>query len=144
MDDDICPICYDNNVDYIAEKCNHKFCKKCIDSWLRKNHTCPMCRACLKDTFYLYNFFYIPRIVKVYDFHLCIIDKFNNKTYITGNNLKSVYIDYKKKCLVISGRVNQKLINIKLYGKMDCINACFSSITNLISSFTYRYTIPNN
>lgn len=139
MDDEECPICYENVVDYTSEKCNHKFCKKCINSWLKTHHTCPMCRACLKDTFYFYNYFYMSRIIKVYDFHLCMLDKFNNKTYITGNNLKSVYIDFKKKCLVISARVNQKLIDIKLYGKIDSINACFESITNLIHSFTFRY-----
>ena len=39
-----------------SETTNHRFHKKCIDTWLHKNTTCPTCRA------------------EVYDLHLCSVD----------------------------------------------------------------------
>lgn len=26
-------------------KCNHKYCRECIDEWTKKNYTCPLCRT---------------------------------------------------------------------------------------------------
>lgn len=26
-------------------KCNHKYCRECIDEWAKKNNTCPLCRT---------------------------------------------------------------------------------------------------
>jgi hypothetical protein len=44
-----CAICYDtiqpNN--YSKTKCNHYFCRTCLDAWLDMNTTCPMCRESL-------------------------------------------------------------------------------------------------
>jgi hypothetical protein len=42
--DDKCSICMVNKIDVIV-KCNHEFCKACIDEWLTGNSTCPICRA---------------------------------------------------------------------------------------------------
>ena len=43
-----CPICIDEfkeNEFYRTLECNHKFHKRCIDRWFRKDHCdCPMCR----------------------------------------------------------------------------------------------------
>lgn len=43
---DICSICLDdtkNSVNYKTQ-CNHYFHKKCLDEWLIKSKTCPICR----------------------------------------------------------------------------------------------------
>ena len=43
-----CLICYDKyktgEYKRILPKCNHFFHKKCVDKWLKKNSTCPICR----------------------------------------------------------------------------------------------------
>jgi hypothetical protein len=41
-----CSICLEdiNNSNYKL-KCNHEFHKSCIDGWLKKNTTCPICRS---------------------------------------------------------------------------------------------------
>jgi|MDTG01.5.fsa_nt_gb hypothetical protein len=40
-----CPICLvEDNVVRHTLKCNHTFHLHCIDRWLLKNRTCPMCR----------------------------------------------------------------------------------------------------
>jgi len=44
-----CPICMDKiNTDVLITSCRHHFCQKCMDAWLNKNNTCPMCRYVLK------------------------------------------------------------------------------------------------
>lgn len=42
-----CSICQDNckeNIDIRQLKCNHKYCKECIDKWFNINNTCPSCK----------------------------------------------------------------------------------------------------
>lgn len=39
-----CPICFEHSKKYAVLKCHHSFCKECIDKWLEKNKTCPLCR----------------------------------------------------------------------------------------------------
>ncbi len=40
-----CPICHEeDNVVRHTLKCNHTFHLHCIDRWLLKNRTCPICR----------------------------------------------------------------------------------------------------
>ena len=46
-DEEICSICYEwKDRTLVKTTCNHIYCKECIDSWLRKKPTCPIC---LKD-----------------------------------------------------------------------------------------------
>ena len=41
----LCPICHeDDTVVRHTLACNHTFHLHCIDRWLRKNRTCPLCR----------------------------------------------------------------------------------------------------
>ena len=43
----ICSICLENILyknDIIKTKCNHIFHTKCIEKWLSKQNTCPICR----------------------------------------------------------------------------------------------------
>ena len=41
----LCPICHEEDtVVRHTLKCNHTFHLHCIDTWLRKNRTCPICR----------------------------------------------------------------------------------------------------
>ena len=43
-----CSICYTSkNLVYTA--CNHKFCEKCIKSWLQIKQNCPVCRRAVWD-----------------------------------------------------------------------------------------------
>ncbi len=50
-DTDVCPICRETFSSLINEninicstkKCNHKYCEKCINTWLSKNKKCPVC-----------------------------------------------------------------------------------------------------
>ena len=43
----ICPICAENKVD-LSLPCSHFFCNKCIQTWLVKSESCPLCRYKLK------------------------------------------------------------------------------------------------
>lgn len=45
----VCTICLDEsnkdgNVEYAKTTCGHRFCKNCIDIWLRIKHKCPVCQ----------------------------------------------------------------------------------------------------
>lgn len=45
INDDVCPICQDKYADLSIElKCKHRYCHKCIFSWLNQQYTCPTCR----------------------------------------------------------------------------------------------------
>jgi hypothetical protein len=41
---DTCPICFELTNDPVALTCQHIFCRLCIDMWLERNSSCPMCR----------------------------------------------------------------------------------------------------
>jgi SNF2 family DNA or RNA helicase len=41
----VCSICWDEMDDAHTTTCGHLFCKECIEDWLDRNQTCPMCRA---------------------------------------------------------------------------------------------------
>jgi len=45
--DNNCTICleeFNNDEEIIKLKCNHLFHSKCIDDWIKKNQSCPLCR----------------------------------------------------------------------------------------------------
>jgi len=45
----LCPICYENDVEFGETTCGHAFCFDCIKLWLRNNKCCPYCRMTLID-----------------------------------------------------------------------------------------------
>lgn len=49
-----CSICYGkiNKNDYYVSDCNHTFHSSCIDTWLERDNTCPLCRADLPQEKY--------------------------------------------------------------------------------------------
>ena len=38
-----CQICWTESSDTITF-CDHQYCRKCIDEWMKRSNTCPMCR----------------------------------------------------------------------------------------------------
>lgn len=49
-----CIVCY-NHVSLnmaVETACHHVFCKSCLNKWLRRNHTCPLCRSALRNQDY--------------------------------------------------------------------------------------------
>ena len=39
-----CSVCYEtSNKVFVRTNCNHVYCKPCIDAWLSKKFTCPIC-----------------------------------------------------------------------------------------------------
>ncbi len=44
-----CPICLTEIENKHITKCNHSFCKCCIDTWLEEHNNCPICRGILKE-----------------------------------------------------------------------------------------------
>lgn len=82
--------------------CHHIFCKWCIDSWLKVNNQCPICRE----------FVIKKRFCKDYDkFILKIID-------LSPQDIKQSYIlskDYRKNNpVVIINHLNKCILN-KMY-----------------------------
>lgn len=51
--DDTCPICFEdykeNDIVSKLPICDHAFHKKCVNSWLKKNRFCPLCRADVRE-----------------------------------------------------------------------------------------------
>ena len=42
--DNICSICYANEEDFVQLSCHHIFHRKCIETWVDRQRTCPLCR----------------------------------------------------------------------------------------------------
>lgn len=47
--DTVCPICNDPYKSPIILECGHIFCYVCVQTWFRRERTCPMCRAKVSD-----------------------------------------------------------------------------------------------
>lgn len=47
-----CPICMTEVLVTRLSRtvCEHTFCKRCLNKWLRRNHTCPICRHVLRES----------------------------------------------------------------------------------------------
>ena len=41
----ICPICYEEEVEFGETVCGHSFCYDCLSLWIKKNNCCPYCRV---------------------------------------------------------------------------------------------------
>ena len=62
-----CPICLcdiDNDSNKKKLKCSHEFHRFCINKWLLKNDTCPVCRHNVKKKSKLRKYSSLPRIVR--------------------------------------------------------------------------------
>jgi hypothetical protein len=40
----ICPICYEDEVEFGETVCGHSFCYDCLSMWIKKHNCCPYCR----------------------------------------------------------------------------------------------------
>lgn len=45
----LCPICHDAFNSPIVLECGHIFCDECVQTWFKREQTCPMCRAKVSD-----------------------------------------------------------------------------------------------
>ncbi|TDG48775.1 hypothetical protein AWZ03_004887 [Drosophila navojoa] len=45
----VCPICHDVYTAPIILECGHIFCDECVQTWFKREQTCPMCRAKVSD-----------------------------------------------------------------------------------------------
>ncbi|XP_001358810.4 uncharacterized protein [Drosophila pseudoobscura] len=45
----VCPICHDTFNTPIILECGHIFCDECVQTWFKREQTCPMCRAKVSD-----------------------------------------------------------------------------------------------
>ncbi|ALC47433.1 CG13605 [Drosophila busckii] len=45
----VCPICHDSYNSPIILECGHIFCDECVQTWFKREQTCPMCRAKVSD-----------------------------------------------------------------------------------------------
>ena len=45
----ICPICLNAFIDPVQDADDHIFCRKCIETWIIKNFTCPIDRKRLTN-----------------------------------------------------------------------------------------------
>ncbi|KAH8294618.1 hypothetical protein KR018_000430 [Drosophila ironensis] len=45
----LCPICHDAFTSPIVLECGHIFCDECVQTWFKREQTCPMCRAKVSD-----------------------------------------------------------------------------------------------
>ncbi|XP_065371352.1 E3 ubiquitin-protein ligase RNFT1 [Calliphora vicina] len=41
----VCPICHDSYTTPVVLECGHIFCDECVNTWFKREQTCPMCRA---------------------------------------------------------------------------------------------------
>jgi hypothetical protein len=46
-----CPVCFDSPKQPVTLECKHIFCESCINQWLEKEKTCPVCRAEVLQSF---------------------------------------------------------------------------------------------
>lgn len=51
----ICTICNDAPLNRTIVPCGHAACQSCIDTWMKRNKTCPFCRADISMTIPRYN-----------------------------------------------------------------------------------------
>lgn len=51
INDNTCCICIDTIAREKKLECGHAFCMECIDSWITKNPTCPLCNDKIQVTF---------------------------------------------------------------------------------------------
>lgn len=47
--DSMCPICNDPYNSPVILECHHIFCSECVQTWFKREPTCPMCRAKVSD-----------------------------------------------------------------------------------------------
>lgn len=58
---DECPICYEDNIEFITTRCKHTTCIVCYRNWMKEQQTCPLCRRSirrLKNMYRNFDFYY--------------------------------------------------------------------------------------
>jgi hypothetical protein len=68
--DNDCPICLEKLLNCMTTKCQHQFHTLCLEKWLEKNSSCPICRHIINPTNLSYS---SPDFVTIYVNHYNIL-----------------------------------------------------------------------
>jgi hypothetical protein len=139
FDEDVCPICYEPNLDYETKCCKNKFHKECLDLWRKRSFTCPLCRTCSTNEFKAkynkvdYNF-------KIFNSHISL--NLNNSVYpsFIFPYTKIKRVEIKKKKLIIMINVNNLFKELKIHIYKDLF-PCFELVKKSILD---EYAIISN
>lgn len=74
-----CPLCYEEKDDNVMTKCGHKFCKCCINSYMKNklNFVCPLCRDINTKTLIVVNCNGFIKPISIDLIHIIIHETYN-------------------------------------------------------------------
>lgn len=141
----ICLVCYDSTSPIKTNSCNHHYCDKCYDVWIKNNKTCPRCKVTLDKGKII--FINDPQLTKM-------LDKLRNQTANVKYKIWLLMLDNKDLLNVIHPTqskshqddiesIKEQLKDIKeyLYKKYHKKDAFWDLIMQQLWDFYYFYFI---
>ena len=122
----ICTICRNNIKSKKALKCDHIFCKTCINKWLKKSNNCPNCRTYInkENTYNLRS----RTSLNLDNMHISVLDNPNYDRRETRNTSK---------------RFRQDLVTNELKAHLKSL-AIANEAANSSSNMVYKISIIDN